>query len=65
MTAIISTKRQNDFKKGKYVYSDSRKTRLTSTIDLTSTTELILSQRNNWTSITAKGKLDLPQQKGK
>jgi hypothetical protein len=65
MTAIISTKRPNDFKKEKWVYSDNRKTRLTSTKDFTSTTEIFLSQRNNWASISAKGERDLNQQKGK
>jgi len=60
LTAIISTKRQNDFKKGKWIYSNNRKTRLISTKDLTSTTGLILSQRNKWNSTSAKGELDLP-----
>jgi len=65
MTAIISTKRQNDFKKGNWIYTNNGKTMLTSTKDLILTTELIISQGNNWTSTSAKGEMDLPQQRGK
>jgi hypothetical protein len=64
-TAIISTKRQNDNKKGNWIYSNNMKARLNSTKDLTSMTEQIISRRNNSASTSAKGELDLPLQKGK